>query len=210
MLKRSPLFFCVLIFIGFTSRAMDVGPAFPVYTDDELLALFAENKQLQRVEKKDNCQLVQDIKARAIQISVPTYQFLYGDMLAWGACVERDVNNGIYYMQLAAQQGLAAALEQLGRYYANGILVQQDIERAIPYLREAASLGSIRARIELAQLLIDDYGSPLDYEQAYRWLYITVAANPTLHKQITALRAKLGEKMPSNIVARAKQSDSYW
>lgn len=139
----------------------------------------------------DNCQLVQDIVARATKIDSPAYEFLYGDMLAWGVCVDRDVELGLYYMENAARQGLPAALEQIGRYYAKGTLVQQDRERAIPYLREAAGMGNINARIHLAELLLSDYGSPLDYEDAYRWLYNSVTADGRKHKRIANLRSGL-------------------
>ncbi len=187
----------------------DIGPAVPVYTDAQLFRLFEDNAQLKRV-KADDCQLVQDIEARAIRVESPAYQFLYGDMLAWGVCVEKNAELGIYYMQLSAQQGLAAALEQLGRYYSQGVLVQQDKEKAIPYLREAASLGNIRARVQLAELLVDDFGSPLDYEDAYRWLYHSITADKRQYRQIEALRTALEARMPSNVIARAKRDATFW
>lgn len=186
-----------------------IGEAVPVYTEDQLSAWFATNHHLRQV-KADDCQLVQDIQARAEQIESPTYQFLYGDMLAWGVCVPKDVEQGVYYMRAAAQQGVPFALEQLGRYYAQGVILQQDKERAIPYLREAAALGNIRARIQLAQLLIADNGSPLDYEDAYRWLYQTVTTNKSQHQQILRLRQQLEQKMPANIITRAKRRSSFW
>lgn len=187
----------------------DVGDAVPVYTETELIRLFDDNRHLQQV-KADDCQLVQDIEARAIRVESPAYQFLYGDMLAWGVCVERDVELGIYYMQSAAHQGSPAALEQLGRYYANGTLVQQDRERAIPYLREAASMGNVDARIQLAELLLSNYGSPLDFEDAYRWLYNTVTDSRAIHRKITRLRRSLENRMPGNVIARAKRRDVFW
>ncbi|EVU10973.1 sel1 repeat family protein [Vibrio parahaemolyticus V-223/04] len=160
--------------------------------------------------RADNCQLVEDIVARATRINLPAYEFLYGDMLAWGVCVEQDVELGLYYMENAAQQGLPAALEQIGRYYSRGTLVQQDKERAIPYLREAASMGNLNARIHLAELLLRDYGSPLDYEDAYRWLYNSVTADQRQHKRIAVLRRGLEQRMPQNIIARAKRRDMFW
>ncbi len=186
-----------------------VGEAVPVYTEDQLSAWFVTNQHLAQV-KADGCQLVQDIQARAEQIESPTYQFLYGDMLAWGVCVAKDVELGIYYMRAAAQQGVPVALEQLGRYYAQGMILQQDKQRAIPYLREAAALGNTRARIQLAQLLIADYGSPLDFEDAYRWLYQTVTTDKRQHQQLRQLRYQLEQKMPANIIARAKRRSSFW
>ena len=187
----------------------DVGEPVPIYTEAELINLIENNQHLDRV-KADKCQLVEDIVARATRISLPSYEFLYGDMLAWGVCVPQDVELGLYYMENAAHQGLPAALEQLGRYYARGTLVQQDQERAIPYLREAASLGNLSASIHLAELLLRDYGSPLDYEDAYRWLYNSVTADQRQHKRITVLRSGLEKRMPDNIIARAKRRNAFW
>lgn len=186
-----------------------VGEAVPVYTETELIRMFDTNSHLQQV-KADDCQLLQDIEAHAIRVESPAYQFLYGDMLAWGVCVERDVELGVYYMQSAAHQGSPAALEQLGRYYATGTLVQQDQERAVPYLREAAAMGNVDARIQLAELLLSNYGSPLDFEDAYRWLYNTVTASRSTHSKITSLRRSLENRMPGNVIARAKRRDTFW
>ncbi|EGR1564378.1 sel1 repeat family protein [Vibrio alginolyticus] len=191
------------------ANVADVGAPVPIYTEAELIKLIEQNKHLQRV-RADNCQLVEDIVARAIRINLPAYEFLYGDMLAWGVCVEQDVELGLYYIENAAHQGLPAALEQIGRYYSRGTLVQQDKERAIPYLREAASMGNLNARIHLAELLLRDYGSPLDYEDAYRWLYNSVTADKRQHKRITVLRNGLEQRMPQNVIARAKRRDTFW
>ncbi|MGF1726333.1 flagellar protein MotX [Photobacterium nomapromontoriensis] len=209
-MKLRPLLLSLTLLAATPASALEaVGDAVPVYSDNELARMFESNTQLQRV-KADDCQLVQDIEARAIRVESPSYQFLYGDMLAWGVCVKRDVELGVYYMQLAAQQGSPAALEQLGRYYSQGKLVQQDKERAIPYLREAAAMGNVNARIQLAELLLSNYGSPLDFEDAYRWLYNTVAASHRVHSKISHLRQGLENRMPANVIARAKRRDSFW
>lgn len=113
-------------------------------------------------------------------------------------------------MENAAHQGLPVALEQLGRYYSRGTFVQQDKERAIPYFREAASMGNIDARIQLAELLLRDYGSPLDYEDAYRWLYNSITPDNRKHKRISMLRLGLEQRMPQNIIARAKRRTTFW
>lgn len=191
------------------ATAEGVGEPIPIYSEAELIKLINQNKHLERVEA-DHCQLVEDIVARATRINLPSYEFLYGDMLAWGVCVDQDVELGLYYIESAAQQGLPAALDQLGRFYSTGTLVQQDKERAIPYLREAAALGNLNARIHLAELLLRDYGSPLDYEDAYRWLYNSVTADKRTHRRISLLRQGLENRMPQNIIARAKSRDTYW
>ncbi|EIX4883832.1 flagellar protein MotX [Vibrio vulnificus] len=191
------------------ANVAEVGAPVPIYSEAELIKLIEQNKHLERV-RADNCQLVEDIVARATRINLPAYEFLYGDMLAWGVCVEQDVELGLYYMENSAHQGLPAALEQLGRYYSRGTLVQQDKERAIPYLREAAAMGNLNARIHLAELLLRDYGSPLDYEDAYRWLYNSVTADQRQHQRISMLRQGLEQRMPENIIARAKRRDTFW
>ncbi|NOH80734.1 sel1 repeat family protein [Vibrio sp. RE86] len=191
------------------NEAPDIGEPVPIYTEAELIKLINNNQHLERVQA-DSCQLVEDIVARATRISLPAYEFLYGDMLAWGVCVEQDVELGLYYMENAAHQGLPAALEQIGRYYSRGTIVQQDKERAIPYLREAAAMGNLNARIHLAELLLRDYGSPLDYEDAYRWLYNSVTGDKRTHKRISVLRQGLERRMPQNIIARAKRRDTFW
>ncbi|MCJ2378161.1 sel1 repeat family protein [Vibrio sp. ZSDZ34] len=190
-------------------QAGGVSSPVPIYPENELLNLIEENRHLERV-KADNCQLVEDIVARATRINLPAYEFLYGDMLAWGVCVAQDVELGLYYMENAAHQGLPVALEQLGRYYSRGTFVQQDKERAIPYFREAASMGNLDARIQLAELLLRDYGSPLDYEDAYRWLYNSVTPDSLKHKRIARLRQSLERRMPDNIIARAKRRTTFW
>jgi TPR repeat protein len=90
------------------------------------------------------------------------------------------------------------------------MLVQQDRERAIVYLREASAMGNLKARVKLAELLLRDYGSPLDYEDAYRWLYHSVTADTRMHKRIAMLRQGLEQRMPENIIARAKMRETLW
>lgn len=179
--------------------------AVQLYTQDELLTLIRTNSHLQRV-RKDDCQLVKDIEARADIMQLPAYQFLYGDMLAYAVCVPRNIERGWDLMLQAAAQGLPEGLEQVGRYYHTGRFVQPDMNKAIIYLREASALGNLKAQLRLAQILIDGNGSPVDFEQSYRWLHHAVTADAATHKKITQQLAKLAEKMPPKVVANAKRS----
>ncbi|MEO2281180.1 tetratricopeptide repeat protein [Pseudoalteromonas pernae] len=195
---------CVLLasVLG-AAKAAEPIEAVQLYTQDELVKLIRKNAHLKRV-KDDDCQLVQDIAARASKMELPAYQFLYGDMLAYNVCVERDVELGVYYMRQAAEQGLAEALEQLGRYYDTGKLVQADKAMAIIYLREAAAQGSLPAQLRLVKLYNSGYGSPQDYEDAYRWLFHSTVVDTAMHKQISSQLATLAKKMPDSVVARAR------
>nr|WP_242526725.1 sel1 repeat family protein [Aeromonas jandaei] len=177
--------------------------AVAIYRQDELLNWIEQGRHLTQV-KQDRCQLTQDIEARASVMKIPAYQFLWGDMLAWGVCTKSNAELGVQYMWEAANQGLAPALEQLGRYYWKGTLVQKDLVRAETLMREAASLGFLRARMEWVEMLLQGMGSPLDYEDAYRWLHGSVIGDKALHQKAASLLSRLGNRMPANVVARAK------
>ncbi|GLX82937.1 tetratricopeptide repeat protein [Thalassotalea eurytherma] len=178
--------------------------AVQIYTDDMLLELIKENKHLSQVVL-DECQLVQDIEARAIKAKKPSYQFLWGDMLAYGVCIKKDVPLGLHYMKLAADQGLPEALEQLGRYHHVGKFMQVDIDRAIIYLKEAASVNNLNAQLRLSRLYNDGYGSPLDFPELYSQLHHAVTDDKNTHQKIASELAKLANKMPTHVVAQAKK-----
>lgn len=175
-----------------------------VYTDDQLLNLIKENKHLGQMVL-DECQLVQDVEARAVISNKPAFQYLWGDMLAFGVCVKKNVSLGLHYMREAADQGLPEALEQLGRYYHVGKFMQPDIRQAIIFLKEAASLNNLKAQIRLAEIYNHGEGSPLDFPELYAQLHHSVTDDKNTHKKISMLLAGLAEKMPERVVNAAKQ-----
>ena len=177
--------------------------AVQIYSDDQLLDLIKENKHLSKVVI-DECQLVQDIEARAVKAKMPSYQFLWGDMLAYGVCIKKDIPLGLHYMKLAADQGLAEGLEQLGRYYHVGKFMQPDMAKAIVYLREASNLSNLKAQLRLAKIYNQGYGSPLDYPSLYSQLHNAVTDDKSTYKQISQALSKLAEKMPEHVVLAAK------
>lgn len=188
--------------LGSAVQAQEI-KAVQLYTQDELINMINRNEHLDRVVM-DRCQLNQDIEARAEVLKVPAYQFLWGDMLAWGVCVEADPERGVDFMRQAADQGLPAALEQLGRYYSKGTLVQQDRKRAVIFLREASALGNLKAQMQLAELFIDGYGSPYDYQDAYQWLYNAVTADKQTHQTIATYLQELEKLMHPRAVRAAR------
>ena len=188
--------------VGSAVQAQEI-KAVQLYTQDELISMINRNEHLDRVVM-DRCQLNQDIEARAEVLKVPAYQFLWGDMLAWGVCVEADPERGVDFMRQAADQGLPAALEQLGRYYSKGTLVQQDRKRAVIFLREASALGNLKAQMQLAELFIEGYGSPYDYQDAYQWLYNAVTADKQTHQTIATYLEELEKLMHPRAVRAAR------
>ncbi|MFQ3190722.1 MAG: hypothetical protein ACI936_001857 [Paraglaciecola sp.] len=203
-LFKSLILSCGLLFFIGSSNAANEIKAVQLYSQNELLDLINKNEHLNRVFL-DDCQLVQDIQARAEVLNIPSYQFLWGDMLAWGVCVDADPERGISFMHRAAEQGLSAGLEQLGRYYSQGKLVQQDKERAVIFLREASVLGHLKAQIQLAELFIDGYGSPYDYEDTYHWLYNAITADKVTHNKIARCMQGLEKLMHPKAVRKAKR-----
>lgn len=178
--------------------------AVQIYSDNQLLELIKENKHLSQVVI-DDCQLVQDIEARAVKAKMPSYQFLWGDMLAYGVCIKKDVPLGLYYMRLAADQGLPEGLEQLGRYYHIGKFMQVDIDQAIIFLKAAAQVNNLKAQMRLASLYKQGYGSPLDYPMLYSQLHHAITDDKSTHKKIAQLLNELAEKMPENVIVAAKR-----
>lgn len=193
---------CSFLLLALPLRA-EILQAVQIYTDNQLLELIKENKHLSQVVI-DDCQLTQDIEARAIKVKMPSYQFLWGDMLAYGVCTKKDIELGLHYMKLAADQGLPEALEQLGRYYHVGKFMQVDINKAVMFLKEAAVLKNLKAQLRLADLYNQGYGSPLDFPELYSLLHHAVTDDKKTHQRIALCLTKLAEKMPDHVVAKAK------
>ena len=208
------LLFCVgLLFISSQAQEFDgkLPPtdlndieAIQLYSQSELIRLINQNTHLQRV-KFDRCQLVEDIEARATVLEIPAYQFLWGDMLAWGVCVERNPKLGILYMQESASQGFPAGLEHLGRYARTGTLVNQDFNKAVLYLREASALGSEKALLQLVDLFLEGHGSPYDYQDAYIWLSQVITADKDYQASIVNKRELLAQRMSGQSIRIADE-----
>lgn len=198
-------FLTILLFCSITlSVKAEILAAVQIYTDNDLLELIKENKHLSRVVL-DECQLVQDIEARALKVKAPSYQFLWGDMLAFGVCVKKDIELGLFYMKEAADQGLPEALEQLGRYYHVGKFMQVDMNKAVMYLKEAAILKNLNAQLRLADIYNAGYGSPLDFPELYSLLHNAVTDDKKTHQRIASCLSQLADKMPDHIVQAAKK-----
>lgn len=194
---------CLIFTMTFKAQSQEL-EAVQVYSQDELIRLINNNQHLERI-KADRCQIVEDIEARADIMQIPAFQFLWGDMLSWGICVEKNPVQGIYYIRQAANQGLMAALEQLGRYHIEGRFLQKDKKRAVMYLREAAAMGNLPAQLQLAELFIDGYGSPYDFEDLYHWLYNAITDDTRSHRRIGTYMKQLEKLMHPKAVRKARR-----
>jgi hypothetical protein len=177
--------------------------AVDVYTQEQLLTLIREQRHLVQV-KQDDCQLVQDIEARAEVLKQPLYQFLWGEMFIHGTCIKKDVPRGMQLLKDSAAQGSTEAMVQVARYYEDGKYVLKNKHRSVQYLYPAAANGDQTARMMLVRLYNEGFGSPRDYEMAYHWLYNEVFNDQKTKDQAWQLLQKLESNMPASAVARAR------
>ncbi|RTR26183.1 sel1 repeat family protein [Shewanella atlantica] len=178
--------------------------ALDIYSQEQLIELIRTKQYLTRV-KGDDCQLVQDIEARAEVLKLPLYQYLWAEMLNYGICVKANPPRGISLLRNSAEQGSAEAMVRIAEYYHDGKFVIQDKERAIHFVLPAAANGDLPARMMLVRLFGEGYGSPRDYEMAYHWLYNDVFSDEATKEKALELLKVLAEKMPPSAIARAKQ-----
>lgn len=180
------------------TRAVDI------YSQEQLVELIRTKQYLTRV-RGDDCQLVQDIEARAEVLKQPLYQYLWAEMLNHGICVKANPPRGIALLRNSAEQGSAEAMLRIAEYYHDGQFVIQDRERAIHYVMPAAANGDLPSRMMLVRLFGEGYGSPRDFEMGYHWLYNDIFSDEATKQEALELLKVLEQKMPPSAIARAKQ-----
>lgn len=180
-------------------------PVIEVYSQEELLGLIAENKHLHRIADIDECQLVKDIQARAKAVKLPAYEYAWGEMLITGTCTKKNIALGFEYLSQAVEQGMPQAMTKVAQFYAKGLYVQKDPEYAAVLTHSAAALGDVNAQISWVEMLVKGEGSPVDYEEAYSWLHHAVIPDEKSFNHAKKLLAQLSDRMPENIVRRAKR-----
>ncbi|MBY5992303.1 tetratricopeptide repeat protein [Ferrimonas balearica] len=201
-MKRTLL--AAVMLLAPSALAQDIR-AVELYSQDDLLAMIRANTHLIRV-KRDECQLVQDIQARADVLKQPAYQMLWADMHLYGVCVRKSTELGFQYLNEAAEQGLPDALEQLGRYYLEGRFVVSDEARGLRLTQVAASLGHHRALLTLAEHYAQGQGSPLDYPEVYRWLHQAVFETEAERRQAQRLKEQLALQLPPSVREQAHRA----
>ncbi|MCL1143781.1 tetratricopeptide repeat protein [Shewanella gaetbuli] len=203
------LLLSIIFFQGLSAQSVKAeSAAFDIYSDEQLINLIRNDQYLKRV-KLDECQLVQDIEARAEVLQQPLYQFLWGEMLAHGVCVKAHPARGVAMLQTAAEQGSAEAMLKLADYYYRGKYVVKNPHRSVQYTLPAAAQGNVDARLMLVKLFAEGYGSPNDYEMGYHWLYNSIFDDEKKQREATSLLQQLAAQMPTSIVERAQQQQLY-
>ena len=158
------------------------------------------------VAVQDHCQFVSDIEDRARILKIPVFMFAWGDMLTDGICVRRDEELGLSYIRRAADEVYAPAIERLAFYYEKGLFFRQDLRKAENLMHTAAALGSPIGRLNWADMLIRGFGTPLQYAEAYGWLYHVRFDDAYRRDKQRYLQQELSSRMPAHAIARMNLS----
>lgn len=180
-----------------------------VYTVDELNTYVETGVYMQVIRDRDRCQFTPDIEDRARIVGMPAFEFVWGEMLVSGVCVQQDTELGLDYLQRSVNHAYAPAMIRAAQYYERGYLLPQDKNKAVTLMRAAAALGSRSARLQWADMLVRGLGAPAYYEEAYSWLYHSIFFSDYERAKSTYLQEQMRKMMPANIVARAI-SDTYF
>ena len=89
--------------------------------------------------------------------------------------VSQDDGEAVKWYRLAAEQGDAAAQNNLGWMYANGRGVSQDDGEAVKWYRLAAEQGDADAQNNLGVAYHNGKGVAQSYREAYIWHSIAAA-----------------------------------
>jgi TPR repeat protein len=87
-----------------------------------------------------------------------------------GAGTAQDDTQALAWYSKAAQQGLAAAEDNLGLRYYKGLGTSQDYAQALIWFSKAAQQGSATAQSNLGYMYLQGLGVTPDRAQARAWL----------------------------------------
>ena len=121
-----------------------------------------------------------------------------------GRGVARDERQAVYWLDLAAKQGLAPAQFRLGGYYEKGIGVKKDFAAARDLYLAAAAKGNGKAMHNLAVLYADGINGRPDYHTAALWFRKAADRGITDSQYNLAILYARGSGEPQNYVEAYK------
>ncbi len=132
--------------------------------------------------------------------------------------VQRDINEGIKWLQTSAQNGNIDAQVLLGKAYAQILFgtklgdfdvwgLKQNYAEAVKWFRRAANQGDTASQGTLGSCYFDGLGVPKNRVEAYKWF--NLAATKDL-VGAAALRDSLVGEMTSEEIAEAQQLSSIF
>ncbi len=82
----------------------------------------------------------------------------------------QNIDNGLKYLELAANGGHTQAQQVLGEMYWYGDLVAKDVDRGFKYFEDAAATGDAENEMYVGAMYYELGRSAADYEKAFKWL----------------------------------------
>ena len=111
------------------------------------------------------------------------------------------------WYRLAAEQGNAAAQNNLGLMYGLGQGVPQDDAEAVKWYRLAAAQGYAGAQYNLALMYAKGDGVPQDYVQAHMWGNLAAAQG---NENAAKVRDIVSSRMAPAQIAEAQRLAKEW
>ncbi len=145
---------------------------------DRLEAEEAASKSAQTESSSGDSQpSVDEIRSRAAGGDAQA-QFLMGEAYRTGDGVVLSYQQAAAYYELAAEQGNADAMVELGALYQAGLGVKgQSFAKAAEYFEMAVNLGSPRGQVNLAGLYYNGTGVEQSYEKAAEYYRLAADQN---------------------------------
>jgi uncharacterized protein len=139
---------------------------------------------------------------KAAQQDDPLAAWLAGRMIVAGLVAPRDLNEAAALLKSSAEQG-----NPFGEYLLGKVdLERQQFSQAAEWLRQAAEQGLPQAQLQLARLLRDGQGVPMDRSQAYVWMLLSNrAGDPDAAQDLQQLEANLGATEIERAKTRAQE-----
>lgn len=106
---------------------------------------------------------------REVSLSEAQAQYDLGYQYVTGQDRPKDMNEGIKWIQRAADQKIPEALFHLGAMYHHGQGMPQDYSKAAQYYLDAAEIGHAKAQNNLAGLYAEGLGVSGDLTKALKW-----------------------------------------
>ena len=123
----------------------------------------------------------------------------------------RDQDEAVKWFHAAAEQGLAAAQNNLGVLYYTGTGVDLDYGESAKWLRLAAEQGFAIAQTHLGYLYEKGTGVPLDYVAAYIWYSVAAAGGDSRSgREMKELSRLMPPKQLAEAKARAALASQRW
>ncbi len=114
----------------------------------------------------------QDLQANNVKSNTTPSQELFdlGMNHFYGNFVPKDVNRGIYILELAGEQGSLKAQLNLARAYMRGYKIRKNTKKAFYWATKAALQNNSEAQLYLGEMYLKGKGTRKDIKKGISWI----------------------------------------